>query len=76
MTGALTNLEKGKQMPELEVLAHSIPEFCELVGISVRHFYNLDDRGEAPPTFWLGTRRLVGHETGKSWIKEREQAAA
>ncbi len=63
-------------MPEPEVLAHSIPEFCELLGISTRHFYNLVDRGEAPPTFRVGSRRLVGHETGKAWIKEREQAAA
>ncbi len=60
-------------MPEPEVLAHSIPEFCELLGISVRTLYNLDD---PPPTFRIGTRRLVGYEAGRAWVKEREQAAA
>ena len=63
-------------MPEPEVLAHSIPAFCELLGISVRTFYNLDDRGEAPPTFRIGSRRLIRREAALAWMQEREQAAA
>lgn len=59
-----------------EILAYSIPEFCEQLGISVRTFYNLDERGEAPPTFKIGARRLIRHETGVAWVREREQAAS
>ena len=57
-----------------EVLAFSIPEFCKGIGISVRTFYNLDDRGEAPPTCRIGARRLIRREAAEAWLQEREQA--
>ncbi len=57
-------------------LARSIKEFCKEVGISPRTFYTLAERGEAPRTFYVGRRRLVGDEAGKQWLREREERAA
>ena len=52
----------------------SIKKWCASVGISERTFYNLDKRGEAPPTVRIGRRRLVKHDTGERWLKAREIA--
>jgi excisionase family DNA binding protein len=52
----------------------SLPEFCKRARISVRHFYALATRGEAPATVRLGRRRLVRKETGDAWLLAREAA--
>ena len=64
-------------MEDREPLAYTIPEFCRSAKMSVRQFYVLDKRGEAPPTARYGPKmRRVLRETGKQWLKECEEADA
>ena len=54
-------------------LAFSINAFCKAIDCSRRHFYNLDAKGEAPKTIWIGGRRVITRPTAEQWIAEREQ---
>lgn len=56
-------------------LAHPLRKFCTACGFSIRHFYDLEARGEAPPTLWIGHRRYVRHSTGEAWLAARENMA-
>jgi len=51
----------------------SIRQFCKDAGFSVRKFYDLEAKGEAPPTVRIGKRRLVKRDTGAAWLKAREK---
>jgi predicted DNA-binding transcriptional regulator AlpA len=53
-------------------LAFSVPEFCRAVGISVRGFYSLRARGEAPPSIKIGDRRVIRRENAEKWLARRE----
>lgn len=53
-------------------LAYTVPEFSELCGFSVRHFYALMKRGDGPRVTHVGRRTLIRHETGEAWLQERE----
>ena len=60
-------------MKNVEPLAHPLREFCrDVCGFSIRHFYDLEARGEAPPTLWIGHRRYVRRTAGEAWLAERE----
>jgi predicted DNA-binding transcriptional regulator AlpA len=58
--------------PQPEVL--TLPEFCRWARISVRCFYDLRDRGEAPATVRIGRRHLVRTEAARAWLASREAA--
>ena len=59
---------------EAEVLALAIPALCKASGISIRHFYELQRRGEGPPVVRLGRRRVVRREAAEAWLRRREAA--
>jgi len=54
-------------------LASPLKRFCAEVGFSLRHFYDLEKRGEAPATVRIGRRRYVRRSTGEQWLAERER---
>ena len=56
-----------------DMLALSVREFCNAVGISPRTFWNLVKKGEAPPMVRIGRRRLIRMETAEAWLKALEQ---
>ncbi len=58
------------------MLALSVKEFCQSVGISHRTFWNLVNRGEAPPLVRVGRRVLIRTDTADAWLKEREKMRA
>lgn len=55
-------------------LAYSLKQFCDAVGISLRTFYALKQRGEAPPVVNIGRRVVVRSDAALEWLKEREQS--
>jgi len=57
---------------KIEPLAQPIKDFCQEIGFSVRTFYNLKARGEAPRVTWIGSKQYVMRDTGRAWLKERE----
>ena len=54
--------------------AFSITEFCRRHGISPQLFYKF--KSDMPPTFSVGTRRLISREAAAAWRRERERAAS
>lgn len=56
-------------------LALEIPELCAGARISIRHFYELQRRGEGPPVVKLGRRRVVRREAAEAWLRSMEMAA-
>ena len=60
----------------VEPLAYPIRAWCKAVGHSIRHFYDLEKRGQAPRTFWIGGRRYVSKITGEAWLAEQERNTA
>jgi len=54
-------------------LASPLKRWCAEVGFSLRHFYDLEARGEAPATVRIGRRRYVRRSTGEQWLAERER---
>lgn len=61
---------------EAPALAMSVGQFCEAVGVCKRTYYNLVDRGEAPPVVRVGRRVLIRPEAARAWLADREQLAA
>lgn len=53
--------------------AYSVDEFCARHGISSQMFYKFPE--QMPPSFTVGTRRLIGREAAAAWRRERERAA-
>jgi hypothetical protein len=51
--------------------AFSVAEFCRRHGISIQVFYKR--RSEMPPTFCVGTRRLISKESAARWRAAREE---
>jgi len=56
-------------------LAYQIKDFCKAAGISVRTFYTLKQRGEAPAITKIGGRNVIRHPTAEAWLEAHEQAA-
>ena len=57
-------------------LAYSVKEFCNLIGISPRTFYTLQENGEGVPVTRIGRRVLIRHEAAEKWLSEHEEHAA
>lgn len=55
-----------------ERLTWSVAAFCRAAGISKNLFYALARQGEAPPLTRVGKRTLILQETGRAWLKGRE----
>ena len=58
-----------------EPLAYPVPAFCKAVGISVRTFYGLLERGEGPAIVKIGRRTVIRREAADQWLKDRETPA-
>lgn len=56
----------------VERLTWSVAAFCRAAGISKNLFYALARQGEAPPLTRIGKRTLILQETGRAWLKARE----
>jgi len=56
-------------------LAYRIKDFCQAAGISVRTFYTLKERGDAPAVTIIGGRNVIRHPTAVAWLERHEQAA-
>jgi hypothetical protein len=66
-------LRSGGGLPRL---GYSIKQFCDAIGISVSHFYELKKLGKAPRTLeGLGVRRIIAVEEAQRWCRERTTAA-
>ena len=55
--------------------ALTVREFCLSIGISVRTFWNLDAKGEMPPSFCIGRKRFIRPDTAEEWLRQLEQDA-
>jgi hypothetical protein len=53
-------------------LAHSIPEFCRLHGISQSFYFQLKKAGRAPVEMRIGRRRLISVEAAAEWRRQWE----
>ena len=58
-----------------EPFAMSIPQFCQRIGISLRSYYAMPP-DERPPETCFGRRKVIRTETGKEWLRQREQRSA
>ena len=56
-------------------LAYRLKDFCKAAGISVRTFYTLKERGDAPAVTIIGGRNVIRHPTAVAWLERHEQAA-
>ena len=55
--------------------ANSLAAWCEARDVSRAKFYLMDQAGEAPETFYVGTRRFVSKAADAKWQRERERQA-
>jgi hypothetical protein len=67
-----------KQAPEtpIEVMADTIPQFCQRHRFSVPFYYKLRLQGLAPREMRVGKRVLITNESAADWRREREAASA
>ena len=56
-------------------LAYRLKDFCKAAGISLRTFYTLKQRGDAPAITRIGGRYVIRHPTAEAWLERHEQAA-
>jgi hypothetical protein len=54
----------------------SIDSWCKHRGLSRAMFYELDQLGKAPRTYYVGTRRFISSESDAAWLRDREAEAA
>jgi spore germination cell wall hydrolase CwlJ-like protein len=54
--------------------ALSVSQFCKRHNFSVQMFYKYPD--EMPPSFRIGTRRLITREDAKLWREQRAREKA
>lgn len=64
------------QTQPTEPLAYTIPQLCDAVGISRRHYFTLKAKGQGPTESRLGRRAVVTPPNATAWLKSREQVAA
>ena len=57
-------------------LAYRLKDFCKATGISLRTFYTLKQRGDAPAITKIGGRNVIRHATADAWLKAHEAKAA
>ena len=63
-------------IPLCDRLAWSIPEFCQLCGISEPLYYKLQRNGEGPPVTKVGARTLIERDAGRDWLRNRAKEVA
>lgn len=56
-------------------LAYRLKDFCKSAGISLRTFYTLKERGDAPAVTKIGGRNVIRHTTAVAWLERHEEAA-
>ena len=56
-------------------LAYRLKDFCKSVGISLRTYYTLKQRGDAPAITRIGGRQVIRHLTAEAWLERHEEAA-
>ena len=57
-------------------LAYRLKDFCKATGISLRTFYTLKQRGDAPAITHIGGRQVIRHPTAEAWLEAHEDKAA
>lgn len=62
--------------PQFPPLAYRLKDFCKAVGISLRTFYTLKQRGDAPAITRIGGRQVIRHPTAAAWLEAHEDRAA
>ncbi len=63
-------------IPLCDRLAWSIPEFCQLCGISEPLYYKLQRNGEGPAVTKVGARTLIERDAGRDWLRNRAKEVA
>ncbi len=63
-------------IPLCDRLAWSIPEFCQLCGISEPLYYKLQRNGQGPRKTKLGSRTVITRKDGHKWLRNRAKVAA
>ncbi len=63
-------------VPLCDRLAWSIPEFCQLCGISEPLYYKLQRLGQGPRKTKLGARTVITREDGQEWLRKRTKEVA
>ena len=56
-------------------LAYRLKDFCQAAGISLRTYYALKQRGDAPAVTKIGGRNVIRHPTAEAWLERHEEAA-
>ena len=73
-------MNRGFEMTKITTLrypplAYRLKDFCAAVGISLRTYYTLKQRGDAPAITLIGGRQVIRHPTAEAWLERHEQAA-
>jgi predicted DNA-binding transcriptional regulator AlpA len=68
-------MSTNQRAPPVEPLALSLAEFCSLVGISKRFYYQLKSENLTPTEVRLKGRVLISRQTAIEWLREREAAS-
>ena len=61
-------------IPLCDRLGWSIPEFCQLYGISEPLYYKLQRNGEGPVVSKAGARTIIQRDDGFAWARSRRRA--
>jgi hypothetical protein len=61
-------------LPLCDRLAWSIPEFCQLCGISEPLYFKLQRNGEGPVVSKAGARTIIQREDGRAWAQSCRRA--
>ena len=57
-------------------LAYRLKDFCKSAGISLRTFFVLKKRGDAPAITIIGGRQVIRYPTAVAWLEAHEDKAA
>jgi hypothetical protein len=57
-------------------LGHTVSQWTRAYGMSRQHFYDLEERGEAPATLKSGKLRIITDQADRDWREAREAATA
>ena len=60
---------------QFQPLAYRLKDFCKIAGISLRTYYALKQRGDAPAVTKIGGRNVIRHTTAEAWLERHEQAS-
>lgn len=50
-------------------------EVCALIGVSIRTLHTMVQRGQAPPSYLIGGRRLFPADQLERWLAEKRAGA-